>query len=160
MIHATVSIVLFLLGAMLMVRGLRMADCRSRLITTVTKAQEYMASSLRNIRTLQARSPASHWTVMFHAASTGITMKVTNRSAVVRLIISTRTWDFRLWLLAAQSTARLQRVETPHRIKVIITLTFAAVEKVGSWGALSTDFQLQFGASVSQLALRSDPELC
>lgn len=160
MVHATVSITLFLLRAMLMARGSRIADCLSKLITTVTKAHEYMAWSLRNIRNLQARSPASHWTVMFHTASTGITMKVTKRSAAVRLIISTRTWDLRLWPLAAHSTARLQRVEMPHRVKVMITLTLAAVEKVGSCGAPSADVQLQWGAGQSQLALRSNPELC
>ena len=160
MVQATVSITLFLLRAMLMARGSRIADCLSKLMTTVTKAHEYMACSLRNIRNLQARSPASHWTVMFHTASTGITMKVTKRSAAVRLIISTRTWDLRLWPLAAHSTAKLQKVEMPHRMKVMITLTLAAVEKVGSCGAPSADVQLQWGAGQSQLALRSNPELC
>lgn len=158
--HATISMTLFLFRAMVMARGLRIADCLSRLITTVTKAQEYMACSLRNIKTLQARSPASHWTVMFHTASTGITMKVTKRSAAVKLIISTLTWDLRLWPLAAHSTAKLQKVEMPHRVKVMITLTLAAVEKVGSSCALSSDVQLQRGVSQSQLPLRSDPELC
>lgn len=157
-VHATISITLFLLWAVLIARGLRMADCRSRLITTVTNAHAYMACSLRNMRNLQARSPASHWTVMFHTASTGITMKVTKRSAAVRFTIRTRTWDLRLWPLAAQSTARLQEAETPHRRKVRTTRTFAAVVKVGSCG--TGDVQSQRGDDESQLVLRSSPELC
>lgn len=152
--QATVSMILFLFLALLMARGLRMADCLSRLITTVTKAQEYIACNLRNISSLQAKSPASHWTVMFHTASTGITMKVTSRSAIVRLTISTLTWDFRFpSMRAAHSTARLQKADMPQRMKVMITLAFAAVLNVGSWGA--TPLAVQFERAEEQLQLVS-----
>ncbi len=131
--HATVSLTLFLFLASLIARGSRIADCLSRLITTVTKAQEYIACNLRNISSLQAKSPASHWTVMFHTASTGITMKVTSRSAAVRLIINTLTWDLRFpSRCAAHSTARLQKADMPQRMQVMTTLTLAAVVNVGS----------------------------
>lgn len=141
--HATVSITLFLFLALLIARGLRMADCLSRLITTVTNAHEYIACSLRNISSLQAKSPASHWTVIFHTASTGITMKVTRRSATVRLMISTLTWDLRFpSLCAAHRTARLQKADVPQRMKVMTTLTLAAVENVGSCGVSLSDDQL------------------
>lgn len=152
--HATVSMILFLILALLIARGLRMADCLSRLITTVTNAQEYIACSLRNISSLQAKSPASHWTVMFHTASTGITMKVTSRSATVRLIISTLTWDFlfpSLW--AAHSTARLHKADKPQRMKVMVTLTLAAVVNVGSCMASPPAVQLEAAGEQLQLAL-------
>lgn len=146
MTHATVSMTRFLCLALLIARGLRMADCLSRLITMVTKAQEYIACSLRNISSLQAKSPASHWTVMFHTASIGITIKVTSRSATVRLMISILTWDLRFpSLCAAHSTARLQKAEMPQRIQVMITLTLAAVVNVGSCRAPPTADQLDRG---------------
>lgn len=133
-VQATVNMILLFLLASLMPRGLRMADCLSKLMTTVTKAQEYIATSFRNMSSLQAVSPACHCTVMFHAASRGITMKVTSRSATVRFIMRILTWDLRLPpLLAAHSTAKLQTADTAHRVNVIMTRTLAAVEKVGSW---------------------------
>ncbi len=144
--QATLSIILFFFLALLMARGLRMADCLSRLMTTVTNAQEYIATSFRNISNLQARSPANHWTVMFQAASTGITMKVTSRSAMVRFMIKILTWDLRLLLvLAAHNTERLHTADTAQRVKVIITLTFAAMEKVGSCNAASPVLLLHVG---------------
>lgn len=128
-------ILLFLLAS-LMPRGLRIADCLSKLMTTVTKAQEYIATSFMNISSLQATSPACHCTVMFHTASTGITMKVTSRSATVRFIMRILTCDLRLPPLpAAHSTTKLHTADTAHRVKVMMTLTLAAVEKVGSWSA-------------------------
>ena len=133
MLQATLSIARFLRRASLKPSGFKMADWRSRLITTVTKAHEYMACSLRNISRRQAASPASHCTVTFHAASTGITISVTSRSAAVRCRMSTRTCELRLWPLAAHSTPTLQSVDAAHRMEVRTTRTRAAVEKVGSW---------------------------
>lgn len=87
-------------------------------------------------------------------------MKVTRRSATVRLIISTRTWDLRFCPLTAHSAARLQKVEIPHRMKVTMTRTLAAVVNVGSCSAAAADVRLPRGARKSQLSLRSVPELC
>lgn len=153
MVQATVSMILLFLLASLIPRGLRMADCLSKLMTTVTNAHEYMATSFRNMSSLHAASPACHCTVMFHTASTGITMKVTSRSATVRFIIRILTWDLRLPpLLAAQSTTKLHTADTAHRLKVMMTLTLAAVEKVGSWSASPSVLWLQLEVGPAQLS--------
>ncbi len=102
MVHATLSKTVFLFLAWLMDRGLRIAACRSRLITTVTNAHEYMATSLRNISVLHASSPASHCTVIFHPASSGMTTNVTSKSATARLVMRSRTWDRFLRLCLAE----------------------------------------------------------
>lgn len=151
-VHATVSMILLFRLASLIPSGFKMADCLSRLMTTVTKAHEYMATSFMNISSLQARSPACHCTVMFHAASTGITMKVTSRSATVRFMIKILTWDLRLPPFpAAHSTSKLQTADTAHRVKVMITRTLAAVEKVGSCSASPSALLLQSVEAPRQL---------
>lgn len=102
-----------------------MAAWQSRLIRVVTKAEAYMASSLRNMRSRQATSPARHCSVMFQAASIGITTRATSRSATARCRSSRRAWD----PLAAglvqplHSTARLQVAEITHSSRVSPTRT-------------------------------------
>jgi len=111
-----------------------MAAWRSSAMTTVTKAEAYMAASLRNMSARHAASPPYHCTVTFQAASSGITTTVTSRSAAARLAIRMRTRGGRRRgaRAADQSTAPLQQAEERKRRQVMATRTLAAVEKVGS----------------------------
>lgn len=113
-------------------KGWRTAACRSRLMTTSTRAAAYIAKSLRKLRSLQERSPPYHCTVTFHAASKGITATVTSRSASARLRISGRTWHFFLFLSRLPSTAVLLHAASKKKMAVTATRTFAACVNRGS----------------------------
>lgn len=147
--HAVHSMALFLLSAQPSTRGLTMAAWRSKAMTTVMKAEAYMAANLRNMSPRHATSPPYHCTVTFQAASNGITTSVTSRSAAARLAIRMRMRGGRRCgaRAADQSTAPLQHTEERKRRQVTATRTLAAVEKVGS----------RTGSSMAQLRFPAVP---
>lgn len=76
-------------------RGCSTAKYLSMETQTSTLDERYSPNARRNRNTLQAMSPASHWVVIRQPISSGIMMKVTTRSATVRLMMSSDIRELR-----------------------------------------------------------------